>query len=165
MSGEKWLEDVPFDVKLIGFVLILLAGVAAADFAGTLTTDNFVEANVIRTEGNTIILGRDCRAIVAEATFEQAHSIRLGKQGRIETRPLTHDIFTEALDAYNITVEEAALESYSDGIYFGELVLRSRDRVLRLDVRPTDAVATALRTDTPVMLNETVLDNQGQNIC
>ncbi|MBI4017883.1 MAG: bifunctional nuclease family protein, partial [Candidatus Aenigmarchaeota archaeon] len=96
---------------------------------------------------------------------DQARSIRLGKEGRIDVRPTTHDLYVETLRSFNITVENAAVVRFDSDIYYGELVLRSADRVLRLDSRPTDAIAVALRAGVPVMLNRTMLEQQGQTIC
>lgn len=159
------MEETPFDVKLIIAVMLLLAGTVTAEQAGLFSTDDFVEANVVEVDGTTITLGHDCHAIVAQTTPSQARSIRLGKEGRIDVRPTTHDVLLEALDGFNITVKEAALTRFEDDIYFGRIVFRSGDRVLRLDSRPTDAIATALRADAPIFINQTVLRNQGENIC
>lgn|SRR3989338_4532176 len=158
-------KPVPFDVKLIAAALLLLGVTAAAEFSGVFSTDDFVEANVIDVTGNTLVLGRDCMAIVAETTPDQARSIRLGIEHRIDVRPTTHDILVEALGHFGVGVEQAVMTRFEDDIYYAELVLRSEDSVLRLDARPTDAVAVALRTNTTFMINKAVLEQRGQNIC
>ncbi|MBI4017376.1 MAG: bifunctional nuclease family protein, partial [Candidatus Aenigmarchaeota archaeon] len=150
----------PFVRVLIA--LLFIAGIAAAiEIMDFFPQAGFVEANVIDVEGTTITMGRDCTAIVAETTADQARSIRLGKEKRIDVRPTTHDLYVETLRSFNITVENAAVVRFDSDVYYGELVLRSADRVLRLDSRPTDAIAVALRAGVPIMLNRTMLEQQG----
>ncbi|QQG39572.1 MAG: bifunctional nuclease family protein [Candidatus Aenigmatarchaeota archaeon] len=158
-------RQMPFVVKLLILTLLLLAATAAAEYAGLFGGPEFVEANVIDIQGTTLIIGRDCTAIVADTTPDQARSIRLGKEKTVELRPTTHDLYAETLSSFNITVEEAAMTRFGNDIYYAELVLRSGDTVLRLDSRPSDALAIALRADVPFMISKAVLEEKGQNIC
>lgn len=162
---RRTIRPLPFDAKLIAIILLLLGASAAAELSGVFSREQFVEANVIDVNGVTIVLGRDCRAIVADTTADQARSIKLGLEKRIDVRPTTHDLYVETLRNFEIEVVEAALVRYEDDIYYGELVLRSGDKVLKLDSRPTDAIAVALRAGAPVLVNKAVLEQQGQNVC
>lgn len=128
-------------------------------------TEKFQKADVIRVEDNTIILGIGCRAIVADTTAERADSIRLGLEGRIDERPNTHDMFVQALKTFNITVDSISLTRFDGQFYYADLLLRGPDRVLKLDSRPSDAIAIAVRANAPMYINTTLLAEQGEDIC
>ena len=128
-------------------------------------TDKFQKADVVRVDGNTIILGVGCRAIVADTTEERAESIRLGLAGKIDERPNTHDTFVDALKTFNITVDSVSLVRYDGRFYYSDLVLKGPNKVLKLDTRPSDAIAIAVRAAAPMYINKTLLAEQGKDIC
>ena len=45
------------------------------------------------------------------------------------------------------------------------MILSKDNKVLRLDMKPSDGIAVAVRTDSPIYINATMLDEIGQNIC
>jgi len=53
----------------------------------------------------------------------------------------------------------------SEDVYLSNAIFRSDNNVLELDMRPSDAIALALRTGTPIYLNMTLLREVGVNIC
>jgi len=74
-------------------------------------------------------------------------------------RPITHDLLRtvlEALDAQLLQVEILELRAET---YFAQLVLRgSRRQEIRLDSRPSDAVALAVRTGAAIFVHEQVIE-------
>ena len=125
----------------------------------------YVEADVLEVQGSVVVLGKDCLAIVAETSPERAYSIELGIAGIIDGRPNTHDIFAETLRSFNISLEYVTLDNYEDGIYYANLVLKSDEKYLKLDTKPSDAIALALRTNSSIFLNQTLLEEIGQTVC
>jgi bifunctional DNase/RNase len=73
-------------------------------------------------------------------------------------RPMTHDLMRDLLGQLGATVERVTVTSLRDGIYYAELTLRAGSSVLRVDSRPSDAVALALRTGARIFVEEAVVD-------
>ncbi|MBN2202619.1 MAG: bifunctional nuclease family protein [Candidatus Aenigmarchaeota archaeon] len=147
------------------FIILSLLAIGVVAVISTLQPDGYVEADIIEVEGSIVLIGSDCLAIVAETSPERAYSIELGIAGIIDDRPNTHDIFAETLRSFNLSLEYVTLDSYVDGIYYSNLVLKSNDKILKLDSKPSDAIALALRTNSTIYLNQTLLEEVGQNIC
>jgi len=152
-------------IPIITFVILILLSIVSLAVINLIETSEYVEANVLRVEGNVITIGHNCTAIVAETSPERAYSIELGIKRIIEQRPNTHDIFAEILKSFNITLDHVTLDNFKDGIYYANLHLTSGNKVLKLDVKPSDAIALALRTNSTVYINRTMLQEIGTDIC
>ncbi len=72
-------------------------------------------------------------------------------------RPLTHDLFLDALTNLDACVDHVLIDAVKAETYFAKLVLRQQGRLIPLDARPTDALSLALREDAPFMATEEVL--------
>jgi bifunctional DNase/RNase len=147
------------------FVMLALLSIATLAIINMIETPDYVAANVLEVDGTIIAIGHDCMAIVAETSPERAYSIELGIKGVIEQRPNTHDIFSETLKSFNITLENVTLDNFENGIYYANLLLKSDNKILKLDVKPSDGIALALRTNSTIYINNTMLQEIGTNIC
>jgi hypothetical protein len=125
----------------------------------------YVPADVLEVVGNTIVIGNDCKAIVADTSPERAVSIQNGMEGFIDTRPNTHDTFLEALRSFNITLEYVTMDRYDGENFYSNLVLSTDSKMLKLDTRPSDAIAMAVRANVTIYINSVLLDAMGQDIC
>lgn len=76
---------------------------------------------------------------------DQALSIQLGRDGRTIKRPLTHDLIANILKSLNVEVERIVITDLRNDVYYAEIALRQNGRTHRLDSRPSDAIALALR--------------------
>lgn len=72
-------------------------------------------------------------------------------------RPMTHDLFLDALTNLDACVDHVLIDDAQGETYFAKLVLRQGGRLISLDARPTDALSLALREDAPFMTTEEVL--------
>lgn len=158
---KKKVPIVPISILiiLILFSLVSLAIISIIDIS------KYVPANVLKVEDSTIIIGNNCTAIIAETSPERAHSIELGIKGIIEQRPNTHDTFATVLKSFNITLETVNIERLEEGYYYADLFLRKSDKVLKLDTKPSDGIALALRMNSTIYINKTLLSEIGENIC
>ena len=147
------------------FIVLVLISLAVLAVINSFDTTGFVEADILEVSGNTIIIGSGCQAIVADTTAERAYSIELGIEGIIDERPNTHDIFAETLKSFNITLDYVTMDRFEDGVYYANLFLRTKDKVLKLDSKPSDAIALALRTNSTIYINETMLNEVGESVC
>lgn len=152
-----------YALGLLAFFVVLLFLVTGVD--QNFPSDQYTEQNVFKVQGTTIILGRDCKAIIAETSAERADSIKLGLEEQIYVRPNTHDIFAQTLKTFNISMERVSIDNYDGEAYYASMVLRSKEKELKLDAKPSDAFAVALRMGAPIYINKTLLDKIGKDIC
>jgi len=150
----------PFSI----FVIILIT-VSIAIAVINIDQKGFVEVNVIRVIGNTIIIGNNCTGIVAETSFERALSIDQGLKGKIEFRPNTHDTFVAVLKTFNISLDFVEINNFENNTYYSDIVFSSENKTLRLDAKPSDAIAIALRTNSTILIDKNILNRYGTNIC
>ena len=146
-------------------ILVFLLALTITYAVLTVPSEGFVEADVFSLEGNIIILGHDCKAIVAETSPERALSIQMGIEGKVEDRPMTHDTFVEVLKSYNITLESVKLTKYQNEYYYSDMIFNNGKKILELDTMPSDALALAVRVDAPIYINQTLLEEEGIDIC
>ena len=148
------------------YILIVLLGLSVAYSAMMhYSTEGYVKVNVLRMQEDTIIIGYECKAIVADTSPERAHSIKMALVNRIDGRPMTHDTFVQTLDGFNITLEAVKIQRYDDQYYYSDMIFNQDKKVLILDSMPSDAIAIALRMDAPIYINETLLEEVGKDIC
>lgn len=152
-------------IFFISLLIILVVSTLAYGAFEYIKTGDYVKVNVIKVTGNTVVVGNNCTAIVAETSPERARSIQLGLEKKIEIRPNTHDIFAEVLKSFNITLEKVTIDDFSNDIYYANLYLKRNDKVLKIDLKPSDGIALALRTKSPIYIKKSLLEKVGQNIC
>jgi bifunctional DNase/RNase len=71
---------------------------------------------------------------------------------------LTHDLMKNLLDALGHTLTEVRIVALTDNIYFASLVV---DGGLEISARSSDAIALALRTGSPILVEDSLLDEAG----
>jgi len=72
-------------------------------------------------------------------------------------RPMTHDLTVNLVKLMGWKISRIIITSLKDNTYHAELVLEKEGKELTVDSRPSDAVAIALRTDAPVLVEEQVI--------
>ena len=91
----------------------------------------------------------------------EAQSIAMKLQGVESERPLTHDLLTTILEDLGVTVRRIIVSDLADETYRARIVLSSDGDDYEIDARPSDAIALAVRTATPIFATEAVLDRAG----
>ena len=77
-------------------------------------------------------------------------------------RPMTHDLLRNLLAEFGATVESAEITELRESTYFARIQVKTREgKNLEIDSRPSDAIALALRTGTPIYGSDGVLDDAG----
>ncbi len=72
-------------------------------------------------------------------------------------RPMTHDLAVNLLKAAGIRLVRVDVTELKDNTYYAEITLDLGDKLVRVDSRPSDAIALALRADADIFVNEEVL--------
>ncbi len=81
---------------------------------------------------------------------------------QVETpRPMTHDLMKDVLEALGATLERIVVTDLEDGTFFAELHLVDTGGVRTVSSRPSDAIALAARTGSPIFAEDAVLDEVG----
>ena len=88
----------------------------------------------------------------------EATAIAFAQQGVVPARPLTHDLMRDLLEAFGQELQQVRITELRDGVFYAQLVFGDG---LEVSARPSDAIALALRTGTPIFGAETVLDEAG----
>lgn len=91
----------------------------------------------------------------------EALAINLALEGAALERPLTHDLIKSLLDGLGVKLEKVIITELRQGTYFAQLLLNADGRLLALDARPSDSIALALRTKSPILMEEELLASQG----
>lgn len=91
----------------------------------------------------------------------EATAIAFAQQGVVPARPLTHDLFRDVLDALGKHLVQVKISALRDGVFFASLVFEPKTEV---SARPSDAIALALRTGSPIYASSEVLDEAGIEI-
>ncbi|MBI2579060.1 MAG: bifunctional nuclease family protein [Candidatus Aenigmarchaeota archaeon] len=135
-----------------------------ASISAITASPGFIEAET-SIQGNTVSLKNGCRLIQFEVTPDQAYSIATGLANTSSQRPLTHDIFREALDNYDVHVLRINIDRFEEEIYKATIYFRRGNSVLALDARPSDSIALAGRYGIPLYIKGSILEEKGQKIC
>ena len=98
--------------------------------------------------------------IVIGAFEAQSIAIALEKEIR-PPRPLTHDLFKSFSDRFDIVVKQVIIHKLVDGVFYSSLICE-RDKIEEIiDARTSDAIALALRFDSPIFTYKNILDKAG----
>lgn len=88
-------------------------------------------------------------------------SIEHRMRGTTAPRPLTHDLLDAAVKKLEGSIVKVQVDALRDGVYHGSVYIRAGRRVLRLDARPSDAIALAIGNRAPIYIAQQVLDEAG----
>jgi bifunctional DNase/RNase len=91
----------------------------------------------------------------------EAQAIALPLQGARPPRPMTHDVFTEIVAGLGGHLRRVEITQLLESTFHARLVLEQAGQEQSFDIRPSDAVALAVRTETPIFVAEAVLDQAG----
>ena len=92
----------------------------------------------------------------------EAQSIAVALEKEIKPpRPLTHDLFKNFSDCFEIKIKQVIIHKIVDGVFFSSLIC-VRDKIEEIiDSRTSDAIALAIRFNSPIFTYENVLDKAG----
>jgi len=94
----------------------------------------------------------------------EAHAIHRGIEGIRLARPLTHDLLVTMLEELQATITGVVVTELRERTFFAEIEIQVGGEARTISARPSDAIAIAVRTDTPIYASEDVLAEAGQVI-
>jgi bifunctional DNase/RNase len=91
----------------------------------------------------------------------EAQAIAMEMQGMSAPRPLTHDLMKTIVESLGGEVDRVVIEELRGSTYYAGIHLAARGDRVRIDSRPSDAIALALRCGKPIFVNATLLSHEG----
>ena len=91
----------------------------------------------------------------------EATAIAFAQQEVLPPRPLTHDLFKNVLDSLKVNLQTVYLTELKDGVFYAQLNFGEGETI---SARPSDAIALALRTGSPILASEELLEEAGIEI-
>lgn len=86
----------------------------------------------------------------------EANAIAVVLQNMETSRPLTHDLLLSSVLSLGGKVDKVVITDLADDVYYAEVCLVQQGKTLRIDARPSDAIALALRAGAPIFVNEKI---------
>jgi uncharacterized protein len=99
----------------------------------------------------------DRRALPIYIGQEQAKAIIGALEKQKPPRPLTHDLINNLLETWEMHLERVIIHSLQDNTFYAVLCLSQGEIKKEIDCRPSDAIALALRANTPIWVMEEVI--------
>ena len=92
----------------------------------------------------------------------EAQSIAIALEKDIKPpRPLTHDLFRNFADKFDIGIKQVIIHKLVDGIFYSSIICEKENVEQVLDARTSDAIALALRFSAPIYTYKNILDKAG----
>jgi bifunctional DNase/RNase len=89
----------------------------------------------------------------------EAEAISVGVKGIDVQRPLTHDLIVNVLDALDAELSHVQVTELADDTFYATLAISAAEAEIEVDVRPSDAIAIAVRLGAPIYVAEAVMDD------
>jgi bifunctional DNase/RNase len=105
---------------------------------------------ILKAEGGTRLLP------IWIGLFE-ANAIALELEKIATPRPMTHDLMKNLVDLLGAPVERVVVDNLRENTFYASIYLRVAGQERRLDARPSDAIALALRAGAPILVTRDVL--------
>lgn len=88
----------------------------------------------------------------------EAQAIALEIEGIKPPRPLTHDLLKSFLDNVGASITEVLIDELRENTFYAKIILEMSTLTNEIDARPSDAIALAVRAQSPIFVAESVMD-------
>ena len=119
--------------------------------------------SMVQSQNYAIVLGEQDgsrRLPIVIGGFE-AQAIAVAMEGMVPGRPMTHDLFKNSMDTFDIELKEVIINNIVDGVFFSNLVMIQNGVEKEIDSRTSDALAMAVRFGCPIYTYEFILEQAG----
>ncbi len=91
----------------------------------------------------------------------EAQAIAVALERMQPSRPLTHDLMKNFMNAFNVELMEIIINDLQEGIFYSKLVCISEHDTVEIDSRTSDALALAVRFGCPIYTYDNILESAG----
>lgn len=119
--------------------------------------------SVTQSHNYAVVLGEEDgsrRLPIVIGGFE-AQAIAVAMERMTPNRPLTHDLFKNAMDTFGAELKEVIINNLLDGIFYARLLCEKDGEMIEIDSRTSDALAMAVRFNCKIYTYEFILDAAG----
>ncbi len=110
--------------------------------------------------GNPVLILEDkahTLALPISIGINEAQAIAMELRDITPLRPMTHDLIIDILMGLKTELERVIINDLKDDTYYASIHIRLKDKELKIDSRPSDAIALAVRTNSPIYALNTLL--------
>jgi uncharacterized protein len=122
-----------------------------------------LQPSMTQTHNYAVVLGErhgSRRLPIIIGGFE-AQAIAVAVERMLPNRPLTHDLFKNALDTFGVDIQEVIISNLLDGVFYARLICLKDGVPYEIDSRTSDALAMAVRFSCPIYTYEFILEAAG----
>jgi len=98
------------------------------------------------------------RAFPIVIGFFEAAAIDRRLKGHVLPRPMTHDLLASVIERMGGRLDRIVVTDLKHHTFFANLVVERNGDTIRIDARPSDAIALAVAENTPIFVEDHVLD-------
>lgn len=91
----------------------------------------------------------------------EAQAIAVALERMNPSRPLTHDLMKNFMNAFNVELMEIVINDLQEGIFYSKLVCVNEHETVEIDSRTSDALALAVRFGCPIYTYDNILESAG----
>src|SRR5206468_3737253 len=119
--------------------------------------------SITQTHSYAVVLGEvnGLRRLPIVIVGFEAQAIAVALEKMHPSRPLTHDLMKNFMNAFNIDMQEIVICDLQEGIFYSKLVCSSEHDTIEIDSRTSDALALAVRFGCPIYTFEHILESAG----
>ncbi len=117
-----------------------------------------------------VLLRHEDRILPIVVGIPEAHAIQIGILKEPLGRPMTHDLICNILAGFNGIVHSLCIYKLENDTFFAHLNVHQLSetgdlmQVLRIDARPSDGLAVAVRQHCPIFVAESVMDKAAKDV-
>lgn len=98
------------------------------------------------------------RVVPIKIGINEATQIGLALEKSKLPRPLTHELFINALSSFGARVDHILIRDVKKSTFLATITIKQENRIINLDARPSDSIALAIRQKAPIFLTQKVID-------
>ena len=91
----------------------------------------------------------------------EAQAIAIELEDMKPSRPLTHDLFKDVMDGFDLIITEVLIYNLVEGVFFSKIICKNGSKEIEIDSRTSDAIALAVRFNCPIYTHEFILSSAG----
>lgn len=114
--------------------------------------------------GCAVFLGDGLKSILFYIDPAVGHSINTVMSGQTMPRPLSHDLYMLTLRAFGAHVSRVVINKVEGDVFYARLIITAENeimekKIIELDARPSDCLAIAARSESPIYITRPVWDS------
>lgn len=117
-----------------------------------------------------VLLRHEERVLPIVVGIPEAQAIQVGLMEQKLGRPMTHDLVCNILAGLRGDLESVSIYKLENDTFYAHLNVQQRsasgdvEQVLRVDSRPSDGIAIAVRVRCPILVADEVMDTAAQDV-